>query len=91
MRDEAADLVRRCEDHIGAVAHHSGAHEGRRALLRAVIADICLEPQIALPEIANLAVGGCNLVSVPAMIDRLHPILGIELLEVRHLGLRSDG
>jgi hypothetical protein len=29
MRNEAADLVRRCEDHIGPVAHHSGAHEGR--------------------------------------------------------------
>src|SRR5258708_20275493 len=84
MRDEPADLIRRCEDHIGAVAHHTGAHEGRRALLRAVVADIGLEAQIALPEIACLAVRGGDLIGIPAMIDRLDPILGIELLELRH-------
>jgi hypothetical protein len=35
-------------------------------LLRTIVADIGLEAQIALPEIANLAVGGRNLVSIPA-------------------------
>jgi hypothetical protein len=66
MRDEGADLIRRCEDHVGAISHHSGTHEGRRPLLRTIVADIGLEAQIALPEIANLAVGGRNLVSIPA-------------------------
>src|SRR5262249_23841198 len=84
MRNEPADLLWSSENHVGAVAHHAGSNEGRRALLRAVIADIGLEAQVALPEIANLAVGGPNLVSVGAVIDRLHPILGIKLLEMGH-------
>src|SRR6516165_10336025 len=84
MCDESADLLRRGEDHVGAVAHHSGSDKGRRALLRTLVADIGLEAQIALPEIPHLSVGGRNLVSVAATIDRLHSILGIELLEVRH-------
>src|SRR6516164_9002710 len=84
MRDEPADLLRRCEDHVGAVAHHSGPDERRRTLLGSLVADVGLEAQIALPEIPRLAVGGRNLVSVAAMIDRSHPILGVELLEIGH-------
>src|SRR5256885_5436951 len=42
--------------HVGAVAHHSGAHEGRRALLRPLVAEVGLEAQIPLPEIADFSV-----------------------------------
>ena len=38
MRDEGADLVGRCENDISAVAHHTGADNGGRALLRTVVA-----------------------------------------------------
>src|SRR5256885_5437642 len=44
--------------HVGAVAHHSGAHEGRRALLRPLVAEVGLEAQIPLPEIADFSVRG---------------------------------
>jgi Integral membrane protein TerC family len=45
--DEPADLVSRGENHVGAVPHHSGWHEGGRPLLRTVLADIGLEAQIS--------------------------------------------
>ena len=54
MRDEDADLVGRCEDHVGAVAHHARLDDGGRAFLRAVAADIGFEPQVPLPKIADL-------------------------------------
>ena len=56
MRYEAADLLRPGEDHVGSVPHHTGSHEGRRALLRTVVADIGLETQIPFPEIPHLPV-----------------------------------
>src|SRR5258708_19715869 len=77
MCDESDDLVGQGEDHVGAVAHHSGSYQGRRTLLGTFVADVGLEAQVAFPEIANLAVRGRNLVGVAAVSDRLHPILGI--------------
>ena len=64
MRDEDADLVGRCEDHVGAVAHHARLDDGGRAFLRAVAADIGFEPQVPLPKIADLSVGRGDLVGV---------------------------
>src|SRR5262249_45934317 len=69
VSDESADLVRRREDHVGTVAHHTGAHQGRRALLRAIIADIGLEAQITLPEIANFPIRSGDFIGISAMID----------------------
>src|SRR5262249_49365666 len=80
VRNEAADLLRPGENHVGSVSHHTGSHEGRRALLRTVVADIGLEAQIPFPEIAHLPVRGGDLVGIAAMIDRLHPVLRIERL-----------
>jgi len=48
MRDEGADLVRRCEDHVGAISHHASGHDGWATLLRAIVADIGLEAQVPL-------------------------------------------
>src|SRR6516162_4793789 len=79
MRDEAADFLRLGENHIRAVSHHTGSHEGRRALLRTIVADIGLEAQVAFPEIAHLPVCGGDLIGVAAMIDRLDAVLRIEL------------
>src|SRR5437868_15389508 len=84
MRNEAADLLRPGEDHFGAVSHHTGSHEGRRALLRTIVADIGLEAQVAFPEIAHLPIRGCDLIGVAAMIDRLHAVLRIELFQILH-------
>src|SRR5215475_9809396 len=84
VRNEAADLLRPGEDHVGAVSHHTGCHQRRRALLRTIVADVGLEAQVALPEIAHLPVRGGDLIAVAAMIDRLHAVLRIELFEIRH-------
>jgi hypothetical protein len=43
IRDEGANLVGRCEDHVGAVAHHPCPDDGGRAFLWAVAADIGFE------------------------------------------------
>src|SRR5215831_9917477 len=83
-RNEAADLLRSGEDHVGPVSHHTGSHQRRRALLRAIVADIGLEAQVAFPEDAHLPVRGGDLIGVAAMIDRLHAILRIELFQIRH-------
>ena len=40
LRDEAADLVGRCEDHVGAVAEHPGRHQRRGTVPRTLLADI---------------------------------------------------
>src|SRR5262245_12662309 len=64
VRNEAADLLRPGEDHVGAVSHHTGSHQGRRALLRTIVADIGLEAQVAFPEIAYLPVRGGDLIAV---------------------------
>jgi hypothetical protein len=69
MPDEGADLVRRGEDHIGSVAHHSGWHDGRGTGPWTVSAHIGLEAQIPLPEVSRLSIVRRNLVSVAAMID----------------------
>src|SRR5262249_6706179 len=84
VRNEAADLLRPRENHVGSIAHHTGSHEGRRALLRTIAADIGLEAQVAFPEIAHLPVRGGDLIGVAAMIDRLHALLRIELFQLRH-------
>jgi hypothetical protein len=62
MQDEAADLLRPGENHVGSVSYHTGSHEGWRALLRTIVADVGLEVQITLPEIAHLPIRGGDLV-----------------------------
>jgi hypothetical protein len=69
MRDEAADLVGRCENDVGTVAHHPRPDDSGRVFLRTVVADIGFEPQVPLPKIANLSVGRGDLVGVAAMVD----------------------
>jgi hypothetical protein len=53
--------------------------------LRTVVADVGLEAQIALPEIARLPVGGGDIVGVAAMADGPYPVLRVERLEIGHL------
>src|SRR5215216_6193187 len=67
LGDEPADLVGRGKDHVGPVAHHPGSHEGRQSFLRAVVADVGLEPQISLPEVARLSVRRRDAVGITTM------------------------
>ena len=85
LRNETADFLGTREDHVGAIAHHSGRQDRRHTFLRTVVTYIGLEAQIALPEIPRLPIGGGNLIGVAAMVDRADPILGVELLEIGHL------
>ena len=45
---ERACFARIGEDHVGAIAHHSGRHQRRRSRLGTVAADIGLEAQVTL-------------------------------------------
>src|SRR5258708_8798407 len=70
-RDESADLLRRGEDHVGAVSHHAGRHDRGRAFLRTVAAAVGLEAQIPFPQVARLPVRRGHLVAIPPMLDAL--------------------
>jgi hypothetical protein len=90
IRDKPADLARRRKDHISAVAHHTGWDESRRTLLRTFVANVRLEPQISLPEVAAFSVRGGHLGRCRRNGYRLHAILRVELLEIRHRRLAQQ-
>src|SRR5260370_5138762 len=73
--DESADLLRRGEDRVGAVAQHPGADQRRGSLLRTVLAGIGFEPKISFPERVHLSVGRGYPIGVAAIADGLNAIL----------------
>src|SRR5260370_29887974 len=85
MLDKGADVLRSREKHGGTVARHAGAHDDRLAGKRSGIRGIGLEAEVYLPEIRRLAVGGGHVIGVAAVADRLHLLLGPELLQVLEL------
>jgi hypothetical protein len=64
IRDQLADLTGNGEDHISAVAQHSGADERGRTLLGSVVAGIRFEAEISFPKIMRLAVSRCDFVGI---------------------------
>src|SRR5260370_3439598 len=77
--DEPTDLLRGGEDRVGSVAHHPGAHQSRRSLLRTVLAAVGLDPKIAFPERVQLPVGGVHAIGIAAIADRFNSSLRIRI------------
>src|SRR5215469_15743117 len=84
VHDERDDFAWIGKDHIRAVARHARSDKGRSVLFGTVATRVSLQAEIALPKPAGLSVSGCDRIGVLAVGDRLHPVLGIKVLEVRN-------
>src|SRR6266702_3136309 len=84
MFDRSADLVGVCKDDRGAVTHHSGAENCRRALLRSFAARIGFEAQIPFPEFMRLTVARRHPIRVAAIGNGGNVVARVKLLQIRH-------
>src|SRR5690242_19826161 len=84
IRDRSTDLTRAGKDDVRSIAHHAGVNDRRAAIVGAVLARIRLEAQIALPELARVAILGGDAVGVPANLDGFHALVGADRLQVGH-------
>jgi hypothetical protein len=66
--DRRADFVGRGKNQVRAIAHHAGADQGWRMLLRAIAARICFQAQITLPELMRISVRGRDDVGVLTIV-----------------------
>src|SRR4030088_191369 len=78
--DHLVDLIRCCENHVGAVSHHAGRHDRGRAAFRPILAGIGLEAEVALPKGVCLVVGGGHAIGVAAIRDCLDPFVRLQPL-----------